>query len=132
MNDDSPDPEEEVLKKEKQDLLAKNKESSTPTKIDKEIVKADGNCLFNCATLAIQGTVDQPMETRELVASVMLSEPTQFSKDVLGKEPMEYVAWLTGSSSAWGGIPELKALSLFFSVEFAVVVINDLEVLVFG
>lgn len=37
-----------------------------------------------------------------------------------------------GSSSAWGGIPELKALSLFYGVEFGVVVISDVEVLLFG
>jgi len=39
---------------------------------------------------------------------------------------------LVGSSSAWGGMPELKALCMFYKAEFAVVVISDVEVLLFG
>ena len=34
------------------------------TKIEKELVKADGNCLFNCASLAVEGTVEKPDEVR--------------------------------------------------------------------
>jgi ubiquitin thioesterase OTU1 len=100
--------------------------------MEKECVKADGNCLFNCATLALEGTVSKPQETREILASVMLSDPLNFSKSELGRDPEEYIKWLTGSSSAWGGIPELKALSMVFECEFGVVVISDIEVLLFG
>jgi hypothetical protein len=43
--------------------------------MQKEYVMADGNCLFNCATLALQNTVDSPQETRKILASVILSDP---------------------------------------------------------
>ena len=62
----------------------------------------------------------------------MLSDPETFNRNELGKDPEEYVAWLCSGNAAWGGIPELKALAMYFETEFAVVVINDLEVLVFG
>ena len=85
--------------------------ASQALKIVKETVKADGNCLFNCATLAMEGVVNKPDETRSIVASVMASQPEIFNKAELGKTPEEYFAWLLSGPSAWGGIPELKALS---------------------
>ena len=113
------------LIEERKALLAKNQgcNPANATQMGKECVRADGNCLFNCATLALEDTVDKPQEMRETIASVMLSDPLTYSKEELGKDPSEYVAWITGSSSAWGGIPELKALSQLYECEFAVVVI---------
>ena len=50
-----------------------------------------------------------------------------------GKDPQDYVKWLCNEFSfPWGGIPELKALSIHFQTEFAVVSIKDLEIRVFG
>ena len=96
------------------------------TQLTMQWVEPDGNCLFNCATLALQNTVASPQETRKILASVILSDPETFSAAELGKHPEEYVSWLCSGNSAWGGIPELKALAVFFETEFAVVVINDL------
>ena len=96
---------------------------SDAIKIVKETVKADGNCLFNCVTLAMEGVVNKPDETRQIVVSVMMSQPGVFNKAELGKEPSEYFKWLLSGSSAWGGIPELKALSQLYEVEIGVVVI---------
>ena len=104
---------------------------SDPKQMDKVQIKADGNCLFNAVTQAIDH-VQTPQETRELIASVMLSDPVTFSKAELGKDPEEYVTWLISSSAAWGGIPELKALSNIYQTQLAVVVIEDQQVLVFG
>ena len=99
----------------------------------KEVVKADGNCLFNCATLALENTVSKPQEMRETIAKIIISDPETYSKKVLdGKDPMEYVKWITSGSSAWGGIPELKAMAQYYECEFAVAVIADSEILVFG
>jgi len=117
--------EDPTLIEERKKLAAKNQgcDPKNAKKMGKECVRADGNCLFNCATLALEGTVDKPQEMRETIASIMLSDPLTYSKEELGKDPLEYVAWITGSSSAWGGIPELKALSQLYECEFAVVVI---------
>ena len=96
------------------------------------MIKADGNCLFNCASLAMEGTVDKPVEMRQLTTSVMMSNPDKFDKNELGKDPQQYIDKLTSGPHAWGGIPEIKALSDLYSVEMGVVVIADMEVLLFG
>jgi len=93
------------------------------TKMTKGLIKADGNCLFCAASLAIEGTVDHPDEVRQNVAALMLSKPEKYNRDELGKDPQAYVEWLTSGPQAWGGIPELKALSEVYNVEFGVVVI---------
>ena len=43
-------------------------------------MKADGNCLFNCATLSLENTVEKPQEMREILASIMLSDPVLYNK----------------------------------------------------
>ena len=58
------------------------------------MVKADGNCLFNSVSMAMEGTVDKPMELRELVASVILSQPDKYNRNELGKDPNDYCTWL--------------------------------------
>lgn len=80
----------------------------------------------------MEGTVEKPSEMRQLVASVMLSNPDKFNREELGKEPQQYVDWLTSGPHSWGGIPELKALADIYGVEFGVVVIHDTEVLMFN
>ena len=45
------------------------------TKIVKETVHADGNCLFNCGTLALEGVTNKAVEVRETIASIMMSDP---------------------------------------------------------
>jgi len=80
----------------------------------------------------MEGVVDKPDETRQMVVSIMLSQPDIYTKDELGKAPEDYFKWLLSGNSAWGGIPELKALSTLYDVEIGVVVIQDVEVLMFG
>jgi len=53
----------------------------------------------------------------------MLSDPVTFSEQELGKKPEEYIQWLTSGNSAWGGIPELRALAMLYETEIGVVVI---------
>lgn len=62
----------------------------------------------------------------------MLSNPNKFNAEELGKDPKKYVEWLLSGPEAWGGIPELKALGEIYSIEFGVVVIQDVEILLFG
>ena len=103
------------------------------TEMQEEKVKGDGNCLFYCASLALLNTVENPQEIRKLVSSVILNDPETFTKAELGgRDPQEYVEWLCGEVLVWGGIPELKALSIHFQTEFAVVITSDLEIEVYG
>jgi len=130
MAKDMPD----KLLAEKATMKSQNKgcSPSEATKMQEEKVKADGNCLFNCLTLAMEGVVNKPQETREMVVSIMMSQPDVFTEAELGKPPETYFTWLLSGSKAWGGIPELKALSTLYQVEIGVVVIQEEEILMFG
>ena len=55
--------------------------------MEKEFVKADGNCLFNCASLAMEGTVDKPGEMRQITVSIMASNPDKYNRAELGRDP---------------------------------------------
>ena len=43
-------------------------ETGTATKMTRAMIHSDGNCLFNCASLAMEGTVDKPDEIRQNIA----------------------------------------------------------------
>ena len=63
------DPEEAVrkmLEEEQKQMQGSNVgcDPSQATAMEKEMIKADGNCLFNCASLAMEGTVDKPDQMR--------------------------------------------------------------------
>ena len=98
-------------------------DAAVATKMTRVQIKPDGNCLFNCASLAMEGTVDQPDQVRKVVAAHMLANPKTYNSEELGKDPKKYVEWLTSGPEAWGGIPELKALGEIYGVEFGVIVI---------
>ena len=117
--------ERQKLLDEKKSMKASNLgcDPSQATQMEKEYIKADGNCLFNCASLAMEGTVDKPGEIRQMVASIMMSNPEKYSREELGKDPQAYIDWLTSGPHAWGGIPELMALSDLYGIELGVVVI---------
>jgi hypothetical protein len=75
------------LMEEKAEMAASNKGCNVgqATKITQETVRADGNCLFNVATLAMEGVIDKPREMREIIASIMLSDPDKWNAASLGK-----------------------------------------------
>jgi hypothetical protein len=54
--------DEDYIAAEKKSLKPHNKGclKEAALEMEKEVVKADGNCLFNCATLAIENTVAKP------------------------------------------------------------------------
>ena len=81
--------ERQKLLEEKRSMLADNVgcDPAQATSMQKEFVKADGNCLFNCASLAMEGTVEKPAEMRQVTASIMMSNPEKYSREELGKDP---------------------------------------------
>ena len=53
----------------------------------------------------------------------MLANPNKYDEKEFGKDPKKYVEWLTSGPSAWGGTPELKALSEIYNVEIGLGII---------
>ena len=62
----------------------------------------------------------------------MLANPDKYDEKEFGKDPKKYVEWIMSGPSAWGGTPELKALSEIYDVEIGLGIIEDSKIIVFG
>lgn len=67
-------------------------------------------------------------ELRSLVAGVIQSDPTTYSKVVLEQNPDDYCRWIQ-TSDAWGGFIEMSILSKHFEIEICSL---DVQVRVLG
>lgn len=76
---------------------------------------ADGSCLFNSMTMAVEGVDNKSDEIRSTIAAIILSDEVKYNKQFLGGalEPMEYAEHIC-KPGEWGGIPELHILSEMF------------------
>ena len=95
-------------------------------------IDGDGNCLFNSVSFCMEDTVEKPDEIRRMVADHMLANPDRYNEEEFGKDPQKYLEWLTSGPEAWGGTPELKALSELYNIELALCIIEDGAIIVFG
>lgn len=53
-------------------------------------IKADGSCLFNAITLALENCVDKALEVRQVVASIILSDQNKYNRATLQEDPKSY------------------------------------------
>ena len=67
-----------------------------------------------------------------MVSAIILSDPSKYNTSFLGggMSPEAYAEWICGPQ--WGGIPELKILSEFYSKELCVVDIGEGKIHKFG
>ncbi len=56
----------------------------------RRIVEANDSCLFTSIAVALNNSMDNSAEQRQLVASKVLADPTFFTAAVLGKLPQSY------------------------------------------
>ena len=89
-------------------------------------VNSDGSCLFNSITQAIERTDQKSMEMRSAIAAFIFQEPDRYNKKFLGGalEPEAYAEWIC-KPNEWGGIPELRLLSKYYSTQINVVDIGE-------
>lgn len=81
--------------------------------IKRRIIAADNSCLFNSIGLLLLNSVRKGQELRQLVKAVVLIEPDIYTEAMLGKQPKEYVAWITNDET-WGG--EIEATIIFSTI----------------
>lgn len=63
------------------------------TVLVRRVIEADNSCLFNAVSYLVERS-KRAGELRALVASVVLSDPIEYSDAVLGKDPEEYARWI--------------------------------------
>ena len=100
----------------------------------REVVPADNSCLFTSIDYVMNNGVlnlksADPM--RQLIASVVASNPATYNEAFLGKPNADYCTWILHSGS-WGGAIEISILSQYYKVEIAVVDTQTVRIDRFG
>jgi len=85
----------------------------------RRIIDADNSCLFNSIgyILLDKSLVSAP-KLRRMVAQAVRDDPVTFTGAFLGKEPQDYIDFIT-DPKAWGGQIELLIFSRIFKTEIA-------------
>ena len=102
--------------------------------LTRQVVPANNSCLFTAFNLTMKGgrvdlTSSKP--TRDLIATIVASDPLKYNDAFLGKSNAEYCSWIRDSES-WGGAIEVSILSLHYSVEICVVDTQAVRINRFG
>ena len=123
----------------------------------RKVIDADNSCLFNGVAYCLEGKrycfrlsrrkwhasvlhlhtprgprrLNMAHELRELIASVILSDPAEWDEAVLGKTQADYAEWILRSDS-WGGGVECSILSKHYSTIISCIDCKTLAVYHFG
>ena len=92
-------------------------------KMTRIVVPANNSCLFTSVNYVMEnGLLDLNSGTqlRELIATVVMSDPETFSAAYLGQSNEDYCRWIMLEDS-WGGAIEVAILSKYYGVEMCVV-----------
>lgn len=95
------------------------------------VMPDDNSCLFRAVGAAVMGDMDTMVELRSIVATIIQSNPTDYTAAILGKKPDEYCTWIQNEDS-WGGAIELKILSEYFNIEICSIDVQTLNLFQFN
>ncbi|KAG8201304.1 hypothetical protein JTE90_016786 [Oedothorax gibbosus] len=100
----------------------------------RHVVPSDNSCLFNSVYFALNdGEYDGQISNnmRQIIATAVQNNPDKYNSAFLGKENLEYCAWILDSNH-WGGAIELSILSEHYKVQIAAVDTVSLSMHCFG
>ena len=92
-------------------------------KLQRKVVPADNSCLFTSINYCMSGAVvgsEHSAFMREVIASVVSSDPAKYCEAYLGRTNADYTRWIQ-TKEAWGGAIEVQILSEYFQVQIVVV-----------
>lgn len=104
------------------------------SKMIRKVVPADNSCLFTSVNFVMEnGRLDTNSGTvlRELIACVVMSDPSVFNTAYLNQSNDDYCRWITLQDS-WGGAIEVAILSKYYSVEICIVDTQTVRIDRFG
>lgn len=100
----------------------------------RHVVPSDNSCLFNSVYFILSsGDFDgkKSNDMRQIIATAVRNNPEKYNSAFLGKENLEYCAWILDSNH-WGGAIELSILSEHFKLEIVAVDTISLRMHRFG
>jgi len=99
----------------------------------RRIIDDDNSCLFNAVGYVLDNRNRNAQEVlRQVVASVILSDPVTYNAAFLGGKTAEEYAEYIQKPLSWGGGIELAILSDYFEAEIAAVAVETATMQVFG
>ena len=96
----------------------------------RRVIDPDNSCLFNSIGLLI-GMPGESRSLRSICAESVISDPSLYTSDILGKSPEDYAAWILDIEK-WGGEIEMNILSNFFNIEIGAVDIQTGKIYFYG
>ncbi|KAK0713781.1 hypothetical protein B0T26DRAFT_718331 [Lasiosphaeria miniovina] len=94
------------------------------------VMPDDNSCMFTAFGGAI-GLENPSYKLRQQVAEYILNHPEQYSKAILGDDPIRYTERMK-QMDTWGGAIELSILSDIYSIEISSIDVKSLRVDRFG
>lgn len=88
--------------------------------IMRRVIDANNSCLFNAIGYLLDYAIDTSESYRSICASIVMSDSTTYSEEILGKSPSDYAYWISDTEK-WGGEIEMNILANYFSIEIAAV-----------
>jgi len=116
---------------------AEKKKNSVPfldegTPVVKRVISDDNSCLFNSIGYSMKHSKNLAQELRELVAGMVMSNPTKYTKGHLdGKTPDQYAEYIM-NPSRWGGGIELEILSEHYKTQIATADVQTSNMFIYG
>lgn len=89
----------------------------------RKVVPANNSCLFTSIDCVMNnGLLDlsSAPQMRQLIAGIVMSDPTTYNAAFLGKSNSAYCSWIMHDDS-WGGAIEISILSKYYDTEIDVV-----------
>lgn len=94
------------------------------------VMPDDNSCMFTAFGGAM-GLENPSQVLRQQVADYILTHPEEYSKAILGEEPLRYTSRMK-QMDTWGGAIELSILSDIYSIEISSIDVKSLRIDRFG
>ena len=118
----------------KEEKTSNHHQNSNDGTMQIKVIDSDNSCLFNAVLfVAEEGTMDKmkSAELREIIASIVMSDPITYNKALLAKANGEYIEYIM-KSDTWGGYIELAVLSTYYQLQINAIDVVTLNVHRFG
>ena len=100
----------------------------------RKVVPANNSCLFTSVNFVVDNAnldLSVAPTMRQLIASVVSSDPHTYNEAILGKSNTDYCSWILNDES-WGGAIEVSILTKYYGVEIDVVDTQSVRINRFG
>lgn len=99
--------------------------------IVRRFVDSDNSCLFTAVAYVMERNRERGYDLRNIIASIVLSDPERYNAAVLGRPNVEYCHWITDPQH-WGGEIELSILAQYYQCQIAAYDIRTTRCFVYG